>query len=517
MAVTVSPAIMLDALKREKAYREAESSLMGFTRQAFNIIEAGVEFKPNWHLHAIAEHLEAVSVGEIQNLIINIPPGTMKSVLVSVMFPAWEWIADPTHRYMGASYGADLAIRDAMRCRDVITSDWYQDRWGSAVKIRPGSDQKTKYDLAGGGWRMATSVGGRATGEHPTRKILDDPHSAMQADSDAEREAALNWFDRTLSTRGESRGARTIVVMQRLHEDDLTGHILNDVGGYEHLCIPMRFEKPRKATSIGWTDPRSVEGGLLWPEMFNEASVAKLTKTLGTYGAAGQLQQRPAPEGGGILKEDFFQLWPADKELPELDFVLQSWDTAYGEDKAMHDPSACTAWGVFRYNSKNCVILLDAFDGNWAYPDLKKRVLSEWRSVYGPSAKRADVPLIEKKASGQSIIQDMRASKVPVVPYNPGKASKQQRAHTVAPIHESGIVYILESKAEPGTFIKWARPFVSQAALFPAAANDDYVDTYTQALIYLRDTGWVDIGSDEEDEEEEYADDIKAVKNPYAS
>lgn len=518
MGTSIAPAILIDAIKREKEYREAEASLMGFTKHAFNIIEAGVQFKDNWHLHAIAEHLEAVSSGEIENLVINIPPGTMKSVLVSVMWPAWEWLADPTHRYMGASYGADLAIRDAMRCRDIITSPWYKDRWGSIVAIKPGSDQKTQYELTSTGWRMATSVGGRATGSHPTRKILDDPHSAMQADSDAERLAALNWFDRTLSTRGESRGAKTVVVMQRLHQEDITGHILDDVGGYEHLCIPMKFEKQRPATSIGWQDPRSVKGSLLWPEMFNEKSVEKLEKTLGNYGAAGQLQQRPAPEGGGILKEEFFKLWPAKKGIPELLFVAQSWDTAYSDDKTINDPSAMTAWGIFQHEGKNCVLLLDAIDDHLQYPQLKKRVITEWQSTYGPDNRRPDVPLIEKKASGQSIIQELRQSKIPVVPYNPGRASKKQRAHTVAPIHETGCVYILESSVEPGTYVKWARPFVNNVVIFPNGAHDDYTDTYTQALTYLRDTGWLaTIVGDEDDEPDSYADDQTAIRNPYSS
>lgn len=516
MGDSIAPAILIDAIKREKAYREAEASLIGFTKHAFNIIEAGVTFKDNWHLHAISEHLEAVSDGEIENLIINVPPGTMKSVLVSVMWPAWEWLADPTHRYMGASYGADLAIRDAMRCRDIITSAWYQERWGAAVKIRPGSDQKTKYDLTGGGWRMATSVGGRATGEHPTRKLIDDPHSAMQADSDAERLAALNWFDRTLSTRGESRGARTVVVMQRLHQEDLTGHVLADVGSFEHLCIPMEFEAPRAKTSIGWVDPRTTKGSLLWPEMFNQKSVDKLKKTLGSYGAAGQLQQRPAPEGGGILKEEFFKLWPKKNGIPDLQFVLQSWDTAYSEDKTVNDPSALTVWGVFQHEGRACVLLLDADSDHLQYPQLKKRVLKEWSSVYGPDNRRADVPLIEKKASGQSIIQELRQSKIPVIPYNPGRASKQQRAHTVAPIHETGCVYILESSVEPGKFVKWATPFITEVSIFPNGANDDYTDTYTQALTYLRDTGWIATPSaEDEDPEDEYADDTNASANPY--
>lgn len=166
MGAIISPAIMMDAIKREKLYRAAESSLMSFVEQSWHIIEPTTKFSNNWHLEAIAEHLEAISAGEMGNLLINIPPGTCKSILVSVMWPAWEWIADPSLRILGASYGEDLSVRDAQKSRDIITSEWYKQRW-EHVRIVKGSDQKTKYDLTGRGWRLATSVGGRGTGEHP--------------------------------------------------------------------------------------------------------------------------------------------------------------------------------------------------------------------------------------------------------------------------------------------------------------------------------------------------------------
>jgi len=323
----MSPIIMLDAIRREKQYRAAESSLVEFTKQAWHIIEPTAEFKDNWHIHTIAEHLEAVSAGEIDNLLVNVPPGCMKSILVSVMWPAWEWLINPSLRILGASYGEDLAVRDAQKSRDIITSEWYQARW-SHVQIKRGSDQKTKYDLTERGWRMATSVGGRATGEHPDRKIVDDPHSAKQAQSDAERKTAVDWVGNTLSTRGASRGANTVIVMQRLHEMDVSGFVLSELyEDYEHLFIPMRYESgtAKKATSIGWKDPRTTEGSLLWPSLFPEKVLKKIETALGSYGTAGQMQQRPAPAGGGILKVNHFQLWPKDKKLPEFDCVVQSW------------------------------------------------------------------------------------------------------------------------------------------------------------------------------------------------
>ena len=522
MNAPISPALLRDALRREKEYRAAESNLIDFARAAWPIIEPGAEFVDGWHLHAIADHLEAVSSGEIENIVINIPPGCCKSILVSVIWPAWEWVRAPHLRYLGASYGADLAIRDAQKCRDIITSEWYQARW-SQVQVRKGSDQKTKYELESGGWRMATSVGGRATGEHPDRKIVDDPTNAAQAASDTERNTANLWFDRTLSTRGKSRGARTVVVMQRLHETDLTGHILASGRGYEHLCLPMEYEKGSKryVTKIGWEDPRSVEGSLLWPELFSAKSVAELKVELGSYGVAGQLQQRPAPEGGGILKTKHFQLWPQGRELPVFDFVVQSYDTAF-EEKENNDPSACTVWGVFEEKGRRCAMLLDAWADHLGYPDLRTKVVDEWHAVYGKTktrkGRKADVVLIEKKASGQSLLQDLRAANVPATPYLP-QGGKVPRAHQAAPILELDVIYIPESGKEPGEFVTWARDFVEQCGKFPNAAHDDYVDTFTQTMIYLRDAGWLELerASDDEVEEIDYHALKKRKVNPYAA
>lgn len=521
--MVTSPIILLDAVRKERLKRDAETSLMAFTEQAFSIVEPGIKFRGNWHLNVICEHLEAVSLGEINNLLINIPPGTMKSILVSVCWPAWEWLNDPSLRYMGASYGADLAIRDASKCRDIILSEWYQERW-PGVRIKAGSDQKTKYELTGGGWRMSTSVGGRATGEHPDRKIVDDPHNAKQAESEAERESALTWFDRTLSTRGESRGARTVVVMQRLHERDLSGHILADITGYEHVCIPMEYESKRKATSIGWVDPRTVKGDLLWPSMFPVESVARLKTVLGSYGSAGQLQQRPAPEGGGILKVDRFQLWPSAEPMPRFEYVLQSYDTAF-TTKTDGDPSACTVWGVFTHKNLKCAMLLDAWAEHMGYPALRARLLKEWKSKYGGDPKdpinrprRADGLIIEKKASGQSLLQDLNTSGIPAFGYDPGRSDKIARAHQTAPVLELEVLYVPESRKNPGTPMTWAQDFLSQCERFPRDEHDDYVDTFTQAMIYLRDSGWFDLDYTEPEPLEEY--DYYANKrkgNPYAA
>lgn len=501
MKLPHSPIIMLDMIKKERERREAQRSLMAFTKQSFHIIEPGQDFCDNWHLHVVAEHLMAVTSGEIRNLVINIPPGCMKSILTSVAWPAWEWANDPTIRFMGASYGADLAIRDASKTRDIITNEWYRERWPEVV-IKAGEDQKTKYALTGGGWRMATSVGGRATGEHPDRKIVDDPHNAKQAESDAERESALTWFDRTLSTRGQSRGASTVVVMQRLHEKDVTGHILEDLTGYTHVCIPMEFDGKHRKTFLGTYDPRKTKGELLWPEMFNQDSVDELKQLLGAYGSAGQLDQTPVPAGGGMIQTDKFRMWPADQSLPPFEFVLQSYDTAFSE-KSDNDPTGCTVWGVFTHKGERNAMLIDAWDEHLSYPQLRKRVVDDWTTEYGGSTgthkgppvkpRRPDRILVENKASGQSLIQDLRQARVPVAKFDPGTADKVARAHQMTPTLELGLLWIPESGKNPGQFVSWAQPFLKQLAKFPRAEHDEYVDTTSQAVIFLKNAGWFEL------------------------
>jgi predicted phage terminase large subunit-like protein len=306
--------------------------------------------------------------------------------------------------------------------------------------------------------------------------------------------------------------------MQRLHEQDVSGLILDRFSKeYEHLCLPMRYEAAvtRKPTSLGFTDPRSVDGALLWPELFPEKTVEKLEAALGEYGTAGQLQQRPAPSGGGIIKVGKIQKWPAGKELPIFDYVLQSWDTAFTE-KTTGDPSAMTVWGTARYEGKQIAILLDCFADRMGYPALKKRVIEEWKSCYGESARRSDTILVEQKASGQSILQDLRQAGIPARPYNPGKADKMVRTHAVAPLFDAEIIYIPESAKRKGQFVSWAAPLLKEIEVFPNGAHDDMWDTTTQALIFLKDSGWLTSGVLEEEEDEEFADEVYNKRNPYA-
>ena len=294
------------------ATAKAETSLYEFVKEAWSIVE-DVDFVPGWHLEAICAHLEASFFGrDIGHLVINVPPGFMKSLLCAVFFPAWAWVVNPGTRLFFISYEKELATRDSMKTRKVIGSDWYQERWGHLYNFAHDQDKKkTRFENSEGGWRMSGSVGGRGTGEHPDLILVDDPHKAKGVESLAERTSVQIWWDSTMTTRGVSRNARRIIIMQRLHVLDLCGHIFasEQAEDYTHLCLPMRYEPDRmKTTGLGWNDPRTEPGELLWPELFTEEKTASIERGLGTIRAAGQLQQRPMPAGGQVVRRDWFRI-----------------------------------------------------------------------------------------------------------------------------------------------------------------------------------------------------------------
>lgn len=522
----MKPAVLLQLVENEQLRRLAESSLYEFVRQAWSVIEPGVPFIDGWHLRIICEHLEAISTGDLRRLLINIPPRHAKSTIVSVCWPCWEWIARPYEKYLCASYSGILSTRDNVKARRLLTSPWYQMNWGDRFALTSDQNQKTRFENNQTGYRIATSVGGTATGEGGSRLLLDDPHGAQAAQSEAMRETDLEWFDMVWSTRlNNPKKDAMVTIMQRLHESDVSGRIM-ELGGWEHVCLPAEWEgKPR--TSIIFPegyDPRSKKGELLWPERFGETELTRLKQQLGEYGTAGQLQQEPVPSGGGLLKVDCFKKWPHDEKMPVFEYVLQSYDCAFTE-KTTGDPTANSTWAVFTKGGIRQAMLVDAWDDHLSYPDLRQKAIEEWHSVYGAdsSAKPArkgrkpDRVLVEAKASGQSLLQDLRLAKVPAIGYNPGNADKVSRAHQAAPTLELGILWIPESRKNPGQFVSWAQPFLKQLAKFPVADHDDYVDTFSQAIIYLKDDGWFELPQAEDDEVEEvdYAKNRKV--NPYAA
>jgi len=309
------------------------SRLKDFVERAWSTVEPDDALIWNWHLDTLCSALEASERGDILNAIINVPPGTMKSLLVSVFFRAWLWTKNPGLKFLAGSYSSALSIRDNVKLRVLVTAPWYQDFFPH-VKLVGDQNAKERFDTTAGGWSIATSVGGVGTGEHPNYTIIDDPLTAQQARSEAERNAANSWIERTISTRGVIHDVRTWVVMQRLHEDDTTGFLLRK-GGWWQLYLPMRYETEKRDATGRVTykphplDQRESPGELLWPSQFTEAKVRKLELALGPYGAAGQLQQQPAPEGGGLFRREWFGVVDV---VPVGARYCRGWDTAGTED-----------------------------------------------------------------------------------------------------------------------------------------------------------------------------------------
>ncbi len=476
---------LLDEIDQERASR----GLREFVRQAFAIIEPSTPFVPGWHIDAIIDHLEAISLGQIRNLLINVPPRHMKSLLVSVLWPAWEWIRWPERRFLYSSYAAQLSIRDSVKCRRLIESPWYQERWGDRFALTGDQNTKGRFENDRSGYRLSTSVGGAATGEGGDRVVCDDPHNVQEAESDSVRKATLDWWDIVMSTRvNDPRTAAKVVVMQRCHQRDLSGHLLEQ-GGWEHLCLPAEHEKPGCTTSIGWSDPRTEQSELLWPERFGPEELESLKRSLGSYAAAGQLQQRPSPAGGGLFKRHWFRYWqprgdnlpPVIVSLPDgsqmsitaielpqrVDESLQSWDCSF-KDLDTSDFVVGQVWG--RVGSM--YLLGDQIRARMDCPATVKAVLqltAKWP--------RCLAKLIEDKANGSAVIQ-MLTSHIPgILPVNP-EGGKIARAMAVSPLIEAGNIYLPHP-----LFAPWVADFVEECAAFPNGAHDDQVDAMTQALL----------------------------------
>src|SRR3990172_2256006 len=285
-------------------------SLHEFSRASWPELEPGTEFLDNWHLRVIDEHLEAVTDGRIQNLIINMPPRCMKTTKVSVQWPAWEWTKNPTRQYLTASHAEPLAIRDAFKMRTLVEGAWYRRRFGETVTLHPDQNAKGRFMTTRNGHRIVTSVGGSAIGEGGSRRLIDDPHDPKKAMfSPPALKAVIDWWDNVMVSRlNNPKTDATVIVHQRVHELDLTGHVTSkEPGKWQVLVIPMRYDGIRRSTVLDEYDPRITEGELLWAARFGEEEVQALERSFGVYGTASQLQQQPAPLGGGLIKLIWFQ------------------------------------------------------------------------------------------------------------------------------------------------------------------------------------------------------------------
>lgn len=489
---------------------DCQESLYDFLKAAWAYIDPA-RWVDGWHIGAICEHLEAVADGQIQRLIINVPPRHAKSLIVSVAFPAWVWaqpltapISGPGVQFLYASYNDKLSLRDSVKCRRLIESPWYQRMWGERFRLVSDQNTKSRFTNDKGGERLITSVDAGVTGEGGQCIVADDPNSAADVVSEAQLENTRQWWTEAMPTRAnDPQTAAWIIIQQRLAEDDLTGHILeHEADGWTHLCLPGRYEPERSfQTSIGWKDPRTEPGELLWPQRFNEDELKRLERRMGPYVFAGQILQRPEPRGGGIIKRSWYRLWDRDT-YPPMDYVLAWLDTAYTEDK-MRDPSGMIIWGVFGGDIQaSTTLILDprgepmrpaSTFSEFAPKIMMMYAWSEHLELHQLVDKAADVCkrmkvdtlCIENKASGISVAQELRRlysrESFGVELCDPKSQDKTARLYSIQHLFAEGIVYAPDRP--------WTEDVIKQVGTFPNAAHDEYADCTSGALRKLRDMG----------------------------
>lgn len=441
----------------------ASRSLTEFVRQAWPVIRPSTPYVHNWHIDAIADHLEAVTRGEITRLLINMPPRFMKSILVGVMWPAWEWINSPSIQWLTGSYADRLAIRDAREMRTLIESPWYRERWGDRFVLTSDQNEKRRFENDKHGHRIAFSIGGGVTGEGGDRIILDDPHDYEKAQSDTERETATTNFDQQVSTRlNQPAYSAIVIVMQRLHEKDLSGHVL-EAGGYQHLLLPMHYDPKRsKVTVLGKYDPRTQDGELAWPERFPQEVVDNWTKTLGSYGASGQLEQSPTPVAGGIFKRAWWKWYTV--APAQFDEIIQSWDFAV---KDSNDYVVGQVWG--RVGAR--YYLLDQVRALLDFPASVQAVRTLTAKWPHSGAK-----LVEDKANGPAVIATLKDEIAGLIAVSPD-GDKRARALAVTPAIEAGNVFLPDPTIAP-----WINDYIEELSIFDNGAHDDQVDATSQGL-----------------------------------
>lgn len=493
----------LAARRLDEAHLDRERVKVGglhaFMALAWSHVGGAGAFRDNWHLHEIAHHLEAQSSYELNELVINIPPGTGKSMTVNILWPAWDWITyGGSSKWIYGSYDPSLVgARDGGRLLALLQNDWFVERWGNLLAKSVSS--ASSFQTAGGGFRFATSPGGRGLGRHADHVVADDP--VKPADTMGRpattqgrlREVSL-WWSGTMSLRQSdpTRHTRTIV-QQRLHKSDLAGEMAER--GYVVLSLPMRAEARPCRTAWGG-DQRTAEGELLFPERFPEITVSANEKTLGPLGTAAQYQQRPYVEGGTVFRRDWWRFWGKGRELclcdecvregvsshdpgrdcvplPERGWDFQSWDLTF-KGTVDSDFVAGQRWRAYGGN----FYLLAMLNERMGFTETLDRMRS-----FGPAG---EPRLVEDQANGPAVAESL-AGKMEIELVKP-EGGKEARANAVTPLFSEGLVY-LPAVSESYTLI-------AQAEAFPFDVHDDQVDAMTQALVHAQSSSGMKLTRD---------------------
>jgi predicted phage terminase large subunit-like protein len=442
--------------------------LGAFTHKAFATIRPGDPFKWNWHIQSIAWHLQQVADGRIRRLIITVPPRNLKSICASVALPAWFLGRDPSRRVICASYAQELSTELHNLCRGVMQASWYRELY-PRTRLSPAKNTESEFKTTQGGGRLATSVEGVLTGRGANLIIIDDPMKPLDAMSETARARVQRWYDGTVLSRLDDKAEGAIIlVMQRLHVDDLAGHLL-ERGGWHHLNLPAMAETDEVIPIGPGQVHRRRIGDLLHPERDSADVLEEIRRTLGPYDYPAQYQQQPVPIDGGLIKGSWFRRYKHALIREPGDQIVQSLDTA-SKAGELNDYSVCTTWLI----REGRYYLLDVERVRLDYPDLKRRVLELYHQH------RPHAMLIEDKGSGTQLIQELSytGAAFPIA-INP-QGDKVMRASNQSGQIEAGRVFLPEDAP-------WLIEFEREIAAFPNGRHDDQVDSMTQFLTWAMD------------------------------
>lgn len=484
-------------MRAERARRDFKL----FVEDAWHVIEPGKPFVPGWHLDAIAEHLQAVAEGKITRLLVNMPPRHGKSTLISVLWTSWLLLNDPSTRLLCSSYAMNLATRDNVKARRLIKSPWFQTRYGKVFTLANDQDAKVKFETNKLGYRMAVSVGSSATGEGGDILILDDPHNIDEKLSETTRQAAIDWFDNTWSTRlNDQQTGKMVVVGQRIHEEDVSAHILdtND-GEWVHLNLPAEYDSANPCRTYlpsgkeFWGDPRKEDGELLYPVRFPQSVIDKAKKRHQLdYFAL--FQQQPSSPGGNTFKKSNERLCTQSMDAYFLHTPkgIKAFSKEYCTHFLSVDPAISEKQtadfmviGFWAMTPIKDLLLLHVIRGHWGHNEQQVEVQDAFNEH------DTDFVAVETVAYQHALFQDLVALGMPCKPFNPHK-DKIARAATSSIWQANGKIYFLKDA-------RWLTDLQTELYKFPKTAHDDQVDMVSLASIVARSRGPLSDATSDED------------------
>jgi predicted phage terminase large subunit-like protein len=481
-AAQIPPEIEAEKLKLElrlallEAQGHGRDSFLGFSRYVWP------EAILSTHHEKMASAFDRIASGELKRLIVNMPPRHTKSEFASYLLPAYLMGKRPATKIIQATHTGELAVRFGRKVRNLMDLDKYREVFPT-VELKADSKAAGRWDTNSGGEYFAVGVGGAMTGRGADMLIIDDPHSEQDAQSQLALDNAWEWYTSGPRTRLQPGGA-IVVVMTRWGTKDLTARLIkqmqeDDADKWEVIEFPAILNESEENEKP------------LWPSFWKLDELKSVKASMSVQKWNAMYQQRPTADEGAILKREWWKIWEKDY-TPRLEYIIQSYDTAYSK-KETADFSVVTTWGVFHPNEDAgpSLLLVDVRKGRWDFPELK-RIAKEQYDYWQP-----DNVLIEAKATGITLQQELRRAGIPVTMYSPGGRragqDKISRANSVAPILESGMVWAPETQ--------WADELIEECAAFPNGDNDDMVDSTTQALMRFRSGNFISLYDDEEDDE----------------